>query len=386
MNFDTFYNIIAGQPRSARETTASVNPLDRSSLWPAPVATTNDVEEAVRSAQEAFPAWSQKTYKQRTELLEKFADLYLAHANEFCQLIAAECGRTAGIEVYFAAQWLRYPSKYEIPEEITEDDKKTSIVTQEPLGVVAAICPWNFPLMLALGKIAPALATGNCVILKPSAGNNASIILPDVNIKAVIPQLAGGLWFNAGQVCIATRRMYIHQDIFDEAVTQLAEASKDLASGIEPIQNEMQLARLKRALADADAAGYELLSTGKTEAAEGFFIQPTILKNPPPDAHVVQQENFGPIVSCIKFSSVDEAISLANNSDTGLAASVWSGDILAARRIAAKLEAGNVYINGPPQPDPYVPFGGHKQSGLGVEYGLAGLLSFCQTKSTYLYK
>ncbi|KAF5645909.1 fusarin C cluster-oxidoreductase [Fusarium tjaetaba] len=437
MNFDTFYNIIAGQPRYAKETTSGVNPLDRSPLWPAPVATANDVEEAVRSAQEAFPAWSQNTYKQRTELLEKFADLYLARANEFCQLIATECGRTAGnaaIEVYFAAQWLRYPSKYEIPEEIIEDDKKTSIVTQEPLGVVAAICPWN-----SLGKIAPALATGNCVILKPSpftpysslklgelaqqvfppsvlqvlhghddlgpmlvkhpriqkitftgstttgkqilrdaadtmkritletAGNNASIILPDVNLKAVVPQLAAGLWFNAGQVCIATRRMYIHQNIFDEVVAQLAEASKDLASSIEPIQNEMQLDGLKRALADANAAGYELLSLGKTEAAEGFFIQPTIIKNPPLDAHVVQQENFGPVVSCIKFSSVDEAISLANNSDTGLAASVWSGDISAAKRVAAKLEAGNVYINGPPQPDPHVPFGGHKQSGLGVE-------------------
>ncbi|KAF5579763.1 fusarin C cluster-oxidoreductase [Fusarium pseudocircinatum] len=437
MNFDTFYNIIAGQPRSARGTTSGVNPLDRSSLWPAPVATANDVEEAVRSAQQAFPAWSQKTYKQRTELLEKFADLYLAYANEFCQLIATECGRTVGnaaIEVYFAAQWLRYPSKYEIPEEIIEDDKKTSIITQEPLGVVAAICPWN-----SLGKIAPALATGNCVILKPSpftpysslklvelaqqvfppsvlqvlhghddlgpmlvkhpriqkitftgstttgkqilrdaaetmkrvtletAGNNASIILPDVNIKAIIPQLAGGLWFNAGQVCIATRRMYIHQDIFEEVVAQLAEVSMDLASGIEPIQNEMQLVRLKRALADANAAGYELLPLGKTEVAEGFFIQPTIIKNPPPDAHVVQQENFGPIVSCIKFSSIDEAISLANSSDTGLAASVWSSDISAAKHVAAKLEAGNVYINGPPQPDPYVPFGGHKQSGLGVD-------------------
>lgn len=117
--------------------------------------------------------------------------------------------------------------------------------------------------------------------------------MPDVNIKAVIPQLAGGLWFNAGQVCIATRRMYIHQDIFDDVVAQLAEASKDLASGMEPIQNEMQFVRLKRALADADAAGYELLSLRKTEATEGFFIQPTILKNPPPDADVVQQENFG---------------------------------------------------------------------------------------------
>jgi acyl-CoA reductase-like NAD-dependent aldehyde dehydrogenase len=200
--------------------------------------------------------------------------------------------------------------------------------------------------------------------------------------------------------------MYIHQDIFEEVVAQLAEASKDLASSIEPIQNDMQVFRLKRALADANAAGYKLLSLGKTEAAEGFFIQPTIIKNPPPDAHVVQQENFGtwpevmirvilcidlhapigPIVSCIKFSSVDEAISLANNSDTGLAASVWSGDIPAAKRVAAKLEAGNVYINGPPQPDPYVPFGGHKQSGLGVEYGLPGLLAFCQTKSTYVYK
>jgi acyl-CoA reductase-like NAD-dependent aldehyde dehydrogenase len=95
---------------------------------------------------------------------------------------------------------------------------------------------------------------------------------------------------------------------------------------------------------------------------------------------------LGPIVSCIKFSSLDEALHLANSNDSGLAASVWSGDIPAARRVAARLEAGNVYINGPPQPDPHVPFGGHKQSGFGVEYGLQGLLSFCQIKSVYLYK
>ncbi|WZH45853.1 Aldehyde/histidinol dehydrogenase [Fusarium acuminatum] len=465
MDFNTFHNIVNGKPRGSISTKEGINPLDRSSLWPVPVATADDVEDSVHAAKEAFPEWSQTPYEQRTELLEKFADLYSSHANDFCQFLAAECGRTvenAAIEVYFSAQWLRYPRKYKLPEEKIEDDAKVSIVSYEPLGVVAAICPWNCMLIIAMGKIAPALATGNCVILKPSpftpysslklvelaqqvfppavlqvlnggndlgsllvkhpdiqkisftgstatgkqilrdgadtmkritletAGNNASIVLPDIDIKTVVPKISGSLWFNAGQVCIATRRLYIHQDIFDEVVAQLAEATatttKDLVSGVGPIQNEMQFEKLKQVLADAHAAGHQLLSPGQTETNEGFFIQPTIVKNPPPQADIIQQENFGPIVSCIKFSSLDEALRLANSNDSGLAASVWSGDIQAARRVAAKLEVGNVYINGPPQPDPHVPFGGHKQSGLGVEYGLQGLLSFCQTKSVYLYK
>ncbi|KAM0490159.1 hypothetical protein ACHAP8_011837 [Fusarium lateritium] len=500
MNFTTFRNIIAGNRRGSDVTTSGTNPLNQAPLWPAPVATASDVEDAVHAAKEAFPQWSQTSYKQRTDLLERFADLYLSHASDFCQLLATECGRSAekaAIEVYFSAQWLRYPSKYQLPEENIEDSEKTAIVTHEPLGVVAAICPWNFPLMLAIGKIAPALATGNCVVLKPSpftpytslklvelaqqvfppsvlqvlhgdndlgpllvkhpdickisftgstatgkqilkdgadtmkritletAGNNASVVLPDVDLKAIIPQIAGGLWFNAGQVCAATRRLYIHQDIFDEAVAQLeeatAEAAKDLVSGIGPIQNQVQYDKIKQTLVDARLAGCTLLSSGRTEPEEGFFIQPTIVKSPPPEADIVQQENFGtsdtpsmgpsgtmfddyqdfssktnyemantvspgPIVSCIKFSSIDEAVSMANSSNSGLAASVWSRDISAAKRVASSLEAGNVYINGPPRPDPHVPFGGHKQSGLGVEYGLQGLLSFCQTKSTYLYK
>ncbi|PTD10445.1 putative aldehyde dehydrogenase FUS7 [Fusarium culmorum] len=465
MNFTTFSNIIAGSPRGSDTTTSGINPLNQAPLWPASVATANDVEDAVHAAKEAFPSWSQTSRKQRTELLERFADLYLSHASDFCQLLATECGRSAekaAIEVYFAAQWLRYPAKYELPEERIEDDEKTVIVTHEPLGVVAAICPWNFPLMLAIGKIAPALATGNCVILKPSpftpysslklvelaqqvfppsvlqvlhgdndlgprlvkhsdiqkisftgstatgkqilkdgadtmkritletAGNNASIVLPDVDLKTIIPQIAGGLWFNAGQVCAATRRLYIHQDIFDGAVAQLqevtAEAAKDLVSGVGPIQNQAHYEKLEQALADARQAGCSLISPGRTEPEEGFFIQPTIVVSPPPEAGIVQQENFGPIVSCIKFSSINEAVSMANSSNSGLAASVWSGDISTARRVASSLEAGNVYINGPPRPDPHVPFGGHKQSGLGVEYGLQGLLSYCQTKSTYLYK
>lgn len=130
-----------------------------------------------------------------------------------------------------------------------------------------------------------------------SAGNNASIVLPDIDIKTVVPKISGSLWFNAGQVCIATRRLYIHQDIFDEVVAQLSETTaataKDLASGLGPIQNEMQFGKLKKVLADAHAAGHLLLSPGQTEISEGFFIQPTIVKNPPPQADIVQQENFG---------------------------------------------------------------------------------------------
>ncbi|KAM5359531.1 hypothetical protein ACJZ2D_014387 [Fusarium nematophilum] len=411
MNFTIFNNIIAGKSRGSEITTSGTNPLNRDPLWPVPAATANDVED---------------------------------------------CVGNAAIEVYFAAQWLRYPSKYELPEEKVEDDAKVSITTHESLGVVAAICPWNSPFTpysslklveLAQQVLPPSVlqvphggndlgpllvkhpqiqkisftgstATGKQIlgdgaesmkrITLETAGNNAAIVLPDLEIKAIIPQIAGGLWFNAGQVCIATRRLYIHQDIFDEVVAQLAEATaetaKDLVSGVGPIQNEMQFEKLRRALADASQAGHQLLSSGQAEVGEGFFIRPTIVKNPPPEANIVQQENFaivspgkmahthlltspqGPIVSCIKFSSLDEAVALANGSESGLAASVWSRDILAARRVAASLEVGNVYINGPPQPDPRVPFGGHKQSGLGVEYGLQGLLSFCQTKSLYLYK
>ncbi|QPC73143.1 hypothetical protein HYE68_003895 [Fusarium pseudograminearum] len=465
MDFTTFYNIISGSPRGADYISCGSAPLNQIPLWPAPVAAPFDVEDAVRAANEAFPSWSQTSYKQRTELLERFADLYLSHANDFCQLLVRECGRSvekAAFEVYFAAHWLRYPTKYELPEETIEDDEKTAIVTHQPLGVVAAICSWNCKPYSAIGKIAPALATGNCVILKPSpftpysslklvelaqqvfppsvlqvlhgnndlgphlvkhsdiqkisftgstatgkqilkdgadtmkritletAGNNASIVLPDVDLKAIIPQIAAGLWFNAGQVCTATRRLYIHQEIFDEAVAQLqeatAEAAKDLVSGVGPIQNRAQYDKLIKALEDARDAGCTLIAPGPRQPKERFFFHPTIVVSPPPEADIVQHENFGPIVSCIKFSSIDEAVSMANSSKSGLAASVWSSDISTARQVASSLEAGNVYINGPPRPDPHVPFGGHKQSGLGVEYGLQGLLSYCQTKSTYLYK
>ncbi|PYH88410.1 aldehyde dehydrogenase [Aspergillus ellipticus CBS 707.79] len=471
MDFTTFHNIIAGQPRTAPTSYSGISPLTRARLWDAPVATEQDVDDAVAAARAAFPAWAAKTYAERTELLEKFADLYLQHAESFIELLMAETGRsrqTAAIEVYWAANWLRYPSKFEIPQPRYEDEEMVVLTKYEPLGVVAAICPWNFPLMLAIGKIAPAIATGNCVIVKPSpftpyttlkltelaqrifppstvqalggsatcplgprlvhhphiqkisftgstetgkkvmqgcvetmkrftlemAGNNVAIILPDIDIPTTAAQVAGGLWFNAGQVCINPRRMYIHSFIYEEFVGRLGEETERLAGEmgayVGPVQNGMQFEKVKGFLGRVRGGGARFVTGGgqfdNIEDGEGLFVKPVVLDNPPEGGGVFEEEVFGPVIPCKPFESVDEAIALANNTTTGLSAIVWTKDMGLAEKIAGQLEVGNVFINGAPKPNPEVPFGGHKQSGMGVEYGLEGLLGFCQIKAVHMYK
>lgn len=245
------------------------------------------------------------------------------------------------------------------------------------------------------------------------AGNNAAIILPDVDIKSTCDQLAGSLWFNAGQVCIAPRRLYIHQDIFEEFVQELAtvstEAAREWRSKIGPLQNKPHFEKIRTCLADAEASGEKFAIGGSVACDEGaMYVHPAIIVNPSPSSRLVQEETFGacnllftvsssamrstntddlgPVVTCHGYSTMDEAVKAANAVETGLSATVWGKDLGLTARIAKQLDVGNVFVNGPPQPDPCVPFGGHKKSGLGVEYGMEGLLSFCQTKSIYMYK
>ncbi|GFF92920.1 aldehyde dehydrogenase [Aspergillus udagawae] len=480
ISFDSFWNILDGERRGSSRVHHGTNPATGKPLWDAPIATAEDVDEAVRAAQKAFPKWSATEYSSRVQLLNQFADAFLKLAPEFTTLLQAETGRTkdvAQIEVHWSVLWLRHPASQVLPHQVLQDEDKEVTIRYEPRGVVAAVCPWNYPIMLAFGKIAPALAVGNCVIVKPApstpytslkcielaqsifppgvlqvladdghlgpllvehpgiahisftgstptgkkimesaaktlkkvtlelGGNDAAIILPDVDIEKVAPQVAMGAWWNSGQSCIAIKRVYIHESIYERFLRALVEftrshitvgcSSVDGATMLGPIQNKMQYQKLRDLIEDCRREGCNFSLdqplTAQEELARqslesGFFLWPIIVDNPPADSPLVTEEQFGPIIPCMPFSDIEAVISAANSTSTGLSASVWGEDAKATQRIADSLDVGTVFVNGPSRPDPRVPFSGHKESGIGVEYGLMGLIEYCQVKSVVKYR
>lgn len=355
-----------------------------------------------------------------------------------------------------------------LPDEVEYEDEKIKIVsTHHPIGVVGAICPWNFPLVLAIGKIAAALVMGNCIIIKPSpftpcatlkfvelatavlppgvlqalngdndigrlitihpgidkisftgstatgkkvaasaaktlkrvtlelGGNDASIICPDVDVKSVASKVAGGAFFHSGQMCVATKRVYVHEAIFLEFRDAFVETVKNIKidpSGeqptvFSPVQNELQYKIVKDLIADCKKNNYTLLCGGGTDGPQlGLFITPVVVDQPPDDSQVIQMEQFGPIIPLVKWSTEDELITRVNGTDTGLGACVWAKDVGTAEQIARKLEVGTVWINSAEIPNPRGYFSGWKQSGIGGEWGKQGLLSYSQTQTIQLYK
>lgn len=224
-------------------------------------------------------------------------------------------------------------------------------------------------------------------------GNDAAIVMPDVDVDAVAAQLFEGAFHNTAQVCVATKRLYIHADIYDGLRDRLHQLARELPVGdgaeqgnrYGPIQNEPQYRRVLALLDDARANGLTLLEGGAVPD-RGYFVPLTLVDNPPEDSRVVVEEAFGPVLPLLKFTDIDDVVARANDTEYGLAGAVWSADVEAATAIAHRLDTGTVWINQNLQSTPFTPLAGAKQSGFGQENGVPGLLEFTRPKAIFIPK
>lgn len=223
-------------------------------------------------------------------------------------------------------------------------------------------------------------------------GNDAAIVLPDVDLDAVAEKIFFGAFYNSAQICVATKRLYVHADVYDglrDRLAALAVAAK-VGDGAEqgvvlgPIQNKPQYDRVMALLEDARAQRLTLIQGAAVPDNGGYFVPVTIVDDPPEDARVVQEEAFGPILPMLRFSDVDDVVARANASDYGLGGAIWSADADKAMEIARRLETGTVWINQNLNLRPDTPFAGHKQSGFGVENGMEGLLEYMAPQAVYV--
>jgi aldehyde dehydrogenase (NAD+) len=242
-------------------------------------------------------------------------------------------------------------------------------------------------------------ATGRRVMQSASAtlkrvtlelgGNDAAIVLPDVDVEKVAEQLFWAAFNNNGQICIATKRMYVHKDVYEPLKAALVAYARTVKVGdgaeqgtrIGPINNKPQYERVLALIQDARDKGYEFLIGGEKADLRGYFIPITIIDNPPEDSRIVQEEQFGPVLPLLKFDDVDDVIARANATDHGLGGSVWGADEDRALAIAERIASGTVWVNETQYLTPFAAFGGMKQSGVGVEGGTEGLLEYTNTQT-----
>jgi acyl-CoA reductase-like NAD-dependent aldehyde dehydrogenase len=466
INFNDNYTMtIDGKSVGASSTFEVFNPATEEVIAAAPEATREQFEAAVSAAKAAFPAWSARPLAERQAFVSRLGDAIEAHAEEFMRLLTREQGKArkgAEWEVGGSYIWCREIAKQELPLHVVEQTEGRTVETRRvPLGVVGGITPWNFPILLAVWKIAPALVAGNTMVLKPSpytplctlklgeivrdilppgvlnvvsggnelgswltqhkdirkisftgstatgrkimeacssnlkritlelGGNDPAIVLPDVNVQETAEKLFWAAFQNSAQFCVAAKRLYIHEDIYDELADALVAYARtvkvgdgaDQGTDLGPIQNRMQFEKLKNLLADAKDKGQHFLLGGEVEDRKGFFVPVTIIDNPPEDSRVVVEEAFGPVLPLLKFKDINDVIDRANDTEYGLAASVWGKDIAAARGIAERIEAGTVWVNEIHSFSPHVAFGGHKQSGIGIENALEGLSEYTNSQT-----
>ncbi|KAH7019617.1 aldehyde dehydrogenase domain-containing protein [Ilyonectria destructans] len=473
VDFTSFHNIIGSELCTSITKRRSVNPATNKPLWEVPIATENDVNAAVTAAQSAFTAWSETPFEQRQRCLQAFEEEIEKHRDDFMTLLAQEIGRPAPfghLEIDDTVKFISYFANITPPaEKVIQDDERVRIITRCcPLGVVAGIVPWNFPLVLAAGKVAQALVTGNCIILKPSpfapysclklaeigrsffppgvlqalsgddltgplmtehpgihkvsftgstatgkkvlvaasrtlkrvtlelGGNDATIIFSDVDIEKVAARLALGCFLNSGQVCLASKRIYVHEEIYAQFLPAFVGNVQKLLVGqpldkgvmIGPVQNKMQTGIVQAFFDDCKSNGYKFALGGdfKRDQAASCFFQPAILDRPPDNSKIVTEEPFGPIVPMLSWKTEEEVIRRANDTKSGLGATIWTRNVETAARVARRLDVGSVWINSNAMPVPQGTLHGHKESGFGGEWGIDGMLGYCSLQTIQLYK
>lgn len=452
----------------------SINPATLNIISETEELTPQQIEQRIAAAEAAFLVWRDTSYEKRADHMKKAAQHLRDNKDAYARLMSTEVGKTiaaATAEVEKSALVCDYYAEnaaHFLKTETIPTDARQSYVRFDPLGVVLAIMPWNFPFWQVFRFAAPALMAGNVGLLKHASnvqgsaqaieetfrvagfpdgiflnlaisvsqvasviadsrvqavtltgseqagshvaeqagkeikktvlelgGSDPFLILADADIaRAVKTALLGRMQGNAGQSCIAAKRFIVHESIAGQFAMMLKEAAEMLHVGdpldpkvdVGPLVNEQVLANVERQVAESVAKGAKILTGGKRLDGKGYFYPPTILTNATKGMPVVDEEVFGPVLPVLTFKDIDEAVRMANDSPYGLGATIFSSDVEGAQRIAARIDAGCVFINSQVKSDPRLPFGGVKKSGYGRELSHYGLKEFVNIKTVSISK
>jgi len=473
-------NLIGGKWMSAKsgKTFEVFNPADGQVFAHVADSDKADVDLAVAAARKAFDggAWPAMLPRERARLLWKLADLIDANADELALIETLDNGKPLRmarmIDVSAAAEKLRYYAGWATKltgetVNVSNPGQYHAFTLREPVGVCGLITPWNFPLLMAVSKLAPALAAGCTAILKPAeqtplsalrlgelvqeagfpegvvnivtgfgetagaaitehpgvdkvsftgstdvgkiilkaasgnlkrvtlelGGKSPVVVFPDADMSKAIPGAANGIFFNSGQVCAAGSRLFAHKKVFDQIVEGVAAHAANLKVGpgvdsdtdLGPVVSQEQFDRVTGYLKAGAAAGANVISSGNPLESSGYFVQPTILTGTTAEMSVRREEIFGPVLCAMSFDDddLDRIAAEANDTSYGLSAYVWTRDVGVAHKMARKLKAGSIRVNGGGL-DEALPFGGYKQSGWGRENGREGIEIFTEVKAVMI--